>query len=358
MFLALRDLRFARGRFSLIVAVVALMTLLVGFLTGLTGGLSMQNISALTRLDAPSVVFSMPDGGSPSFSTSTLTKEQEERWAQADGIRSVTPLGISSAALESGTGQSASSEAVVLMAAPPGSPTDAPDAGITLGRSTADALGVRPGDTVALAGTDLTVHEVIDDQHYSHRTVAWTTLDEWHALQAATRAPDTYATVLLVDGAPADTAALDASAGTTSTSLLQSLLALDAFRSEFGSLALMIGMLVLIATLVIGVFFLVWSMQRQRDIAVLKALGATTGALARDAVAQALIVLVAGTGIGVLATLGLGVLAAQALPFALNAVLLLGPAVAMIAAGLLGALVSVRLITRVEPTLALQAAAA
>ena len=38
MFLALREVRFARGRFSLITTVVALMTLLVGFLTGLTGG--------------------------------------------------------------------------------------------------------------------------------------------------------------------------------------------------------------------------------------------------------------------------------------------------------------------------------
>ena len=40
MFVALRDLRFARGRFVLIGSVVALITVLVGFLSGLTGGLA------------------------------------------------------------------------------------------------------------------------------------------------------------------------------------------------------------------------------------------------------------------------------------------------------------------------------
>lgn len=46
MFVAWRDLRFARGRFVLIGSVVALITLLVGFLDGLTGGLAAQNVPA------------------------------------------------------------------------------------------------------------------------------------------------------------------------------------------------------------------------------------------------------------------------------------------------------------------------
>ena len=47
MFVALRDLRFAKGRFILIGSVVALITLLVGFLSGLTGGLAIQNLSLI-----------------------------------------------------------------------------------------------------------------------------------------------------------------------------------------------------------------------------------------------------------------------------------------------------------------------
>lgn len=57
MYLALRDLRFAKGRFSLIVLAVALMTLLVGFLSGLIAGLAGQNISAL--LQSPNLIPSL-----------------------------------------------------------------------------------------------------------------------------------------------------------------------------------------------------------------------------------------------------------------------------------------------------------
>ena len=47
-FLSVRDVRFARGRYALMGAVVALICLLLVFLTGLTNGLAHQNISAVT----------------------------------------------------------------------------------------------------------------------------------------------------------------------------------------------------------------------------------------------------------------------------------------------------------------------
>jgi len=77
MFVALRDLRFARGRFVLIGSVVALITVLVGFLSGLTGGLATQNISAVLSIPADRVVFSAPttDGGAATFADSTITEE-------------------------------------------------------------------------------------------------------------------------------------------------------------------------------------------------------------------------------------------------------------------------------------------
>ena len=51
MFLALRDLRFATGRFALMGCVVALISLLLVMLSGLTGGLAHQNTAALDSFD-------------------------------------------------------------------------------------------------------------------------------------------------------------------------------------------------------------------------------------------------------------------------------------------------------------------
>ena len=85
MFVALRDLRFARGRFVLIGSVVALITVLVGFLSGLTGGLAIQNVSGVLSLPADRLVFSAPtvtaptDGTtSPSFSESSITEQMAQ----------------------------------------------------------------------------------------------------------------------------------------------------------------------------------------------------------------------------------------------------------------------------------------
>lgn len=361
MFLALRDLRHAKGRFALIATVVALMTLLVGFLTGLTGGLAMQNISALLKLDSDRVVFSVPDGDNITFAGSSVTEDDMNSWRdvleadKADATGTVTPLGISNVLLE-GDGKS---ESVVVLAAPTGAATDAPESGIVLGESTAEELGVSGGDTLSMAGTDLEIRRVIDDQFYAHQSVAWTNLETWHDFRAATHQPEIYANVLLVQEPQGfDPAAVHSDTDTVSKSGYSALLALGSFKSEVGSLGMMIGMLVLIATLVIGVFFLVWSMQRQRDIAVLKAVGATTKWLAADAMAQAVLVLAIGAGVGIAITLGLGLLIRDSIPFEVNAVSIAGPALAMIAAGILGALVSLTQITATDPTAALQATTA
>lgn len=94
MFVAWRELRFARGRFLLIGAVVALITLLVGFLAGLTGGLASQNISAVLQLPGERLVLQQPEQSSPSFATSSLDEATVEAWEHADGVQSVMPVGI------------------------------------------------------------------------------------------------------------------------------------------------------------------------------------------------------------------------------------------------------------------------
>lgn len=364
MFLAIRDVRFAKGRFGLIVAVVALMTFLVTFLAGLTGGLAMQNISAILSLNPDKVVLSVDEGEKEEFSNSTINEEQYKAWAAKAGDDAVTPLGISSALLDTGE----KTESVVLMAEPNGADERIPDAGkLVLGEIVADSLGVKAGDTVDVAGEPLTIDRVISDEFHSHRPVAFTSLDTWHDYLERTHQPQDFASALLVgaqgsDGSPAlsdnDITTLDSDQSTTTKGLYPSLLAIGSFRSEIGSLAMMIALLVVISTLVIGVFFLVWSMQRQRDIAVLKAIGARTSWLAGDSLWQALIVLGIGSLIGVGLTAGLGALAANAMPFVMNVLTLVGVPALMLLAGLVGSLVSVRTITKVDPTKALQASAA
>jgi putative ABC transport system permease protein len=237
---------------------------------------------------------------------------------------------------------------------PPGfagtGPTD--DGSLSLSVAAAAALGVAAGDEVTIAGTAYTVESVEGDGWYSHTPVVQMTLSAWQASAAVTGNPGAYATVLAVTGDP-DWIETDAATSTVSQTPLASLTALSAFRSEIGSLLLMVAMLFGISALVIGAFFTVWTMQRRSDIAVLKALGASTASLVRDALGQALVVLVLGIGVGLIVVAGAGALARSALPFLLSPVTTLLPGAIMILLGLAGAAFALRSVTSADPLTAL-----
>lgn len=351
MFVALRDLRFARGRFILIGSVVALITVLVGFLSGLTGGLATQNISAVLSIPADRLVFTTSaEGSAASFSDSAVSQEQTDEWALVEGVTDVKALGISQTRAELGDTRAA----VALLGVEPGFTPTAPaaDGTLRLSAPAAKELAADVGDTVVIAGVAYRVASVGGDDWYSHTPIVQMTLADWQSYSAATGNPDAFATVLAVTG-DADWSAADAALETTSESILGSLTALSAFRSEIGSLLLMVAMLFGISGLVIGAFFTVWTMQRKGDIAVLKALGASTGSLVRDSLGQALIVLVVGIGVGLGVVALLGALAGTALPFMLSPLTTLLPGVIMIALGLAGAAFALRSVTSADPLTAL-----
>ncbi|GAA0992990.1 ATP-binding cassette domain-containing protein [Subtercola frigoramans] len=306
MFVAWRDLRFAKGRFLLISGVVALITVLVGFLSGLTAGLADQNISAVLGLPADSIVFSVPaEGNSLSYSDSAITEAQAVTWSAEPGVTAVRPIGISQVKVYSGERQAA----VAVFGADPGVNASVPaESGhLTLPRTVATSLSVTAGDSVKVGGAEFTLDAVTDDTWYSHTAVAWMTLADWQGIAATTGNSGAFATVLAVSGSASAFTAAAAAAATTSKSVLLSLTALAAFRSEIGSLLLMVAMLFGISALVVGAFFTVWGMQRQPDVAILKALGASNRMLVVDSLGQAAAVLVIGVGAGIGLTAGLGI---------------------------------------------------
>lgn len=352
MFVALRDLRFARGRFIVIGSVVALITFLVGFLSGLTGGLASQNVSGVLAIPADRLVFSAPADGAAgaSFSDSAVTRDQAAAWVSTAGVTAVAPIGISQTRAEHGN----SRVPIAVFGVAPGLVGSSPTSDGLLGLSTSAAkdLGVGTGDEVTIAGTAYTVESVAGDWWYSHTPVVKMTLHDWQALSRATGNANAYATVLAVSGTP-DWGVVAARTDTVAHSALRSLTAIGAFNSEVGSLLMMVAMLFGISALVIGAFFTVWTMQRKGDIAVLKALGASTASLVRDALGQALIVLVLGIGLGIALVSLMGVLVGGTLPFLLSPLTTILPGVVMAVLGLGGAAFALRSVTSADPLTAL-----
>ena len=374
MFLAIRDIRFAKGRFALMGGVVALITLLLVMLSGLTAGLGDQSTSAIGKLGTTngsgvtakavdSIVFGAPGTNEPkaSFTESEVTAAQIETWKNRPGVQNAEALGISQTrfqALAADTGSgTGTTNVAVFGVAPDGqlAPSHVSADTVVIGKTVAEALSLGVGDEASVGGTELTVSAVVEDQWYSHTSVVWTALSTWAEL-AHLSDPEQLGTVAAItykDGATVDEAAANTAAHTVSASRTESFQALGSYKSENGSLTLMQAFLYGISALVIVAFLTVWTVQRTRDIAVLKAMGASSGYVLRDAITQAAIVLLAGAGLGG----GIGVLggffAAKAAPFLVTPATTLLPIVGIIALGLAGAALAVRRVTKVDALIAL-----
>ncbi|MET9513548.1 ABC transporter permease [Streptomyces sp. NPDC002994] len=358
MFVAWRDLRFAKGRFALMGTVVVLITLLVGLLSGLTAGLARDNTSAITSLPADRLAFDRPpEGQEVSFTHSSVGESVWQQWGRRPGITAAEPLGIRTTNARAGE----RAAAVSVFGVEPGSGLAPAVEGFGSGRvvlsvrAAEDLGGAGVGDTVRIGDVEETVAAVEGDDSYSHTPVVWTSLDDWQRLSSSTEKQATV--VALTTGEGADLAAGDRAAGTETRTIDGSLSALASYEAENGSLQLMRGFLFVISALVVGAFFTVWTIQRSGDIAVLKALGASTPYLLRDALGQAVLMLGAGTFLGTaLATLIGGAVAGDAVPFVLDPVTLLVPAAVTAGLGVVGAALSIRRITAVDPLVALGSA--
>ncbi|MFD6179636.1 ABC transporter permease [Streptomyces goshikiensis] len=363
MFVAWRDLRFAKGRFALMGSVVLLITLLVGLLSGLTSGLARENISAVTGLPATHLAFAAPTGDQKvSFTNSQVPESAWRAWRERPGVTSAEPLGIRTTSAVAGERTAAVSVFGVEPAgrlAPKGlTPGLAPGQVVLTEKAAKELGGLAAGGKVRIGPLELTVAAVSGTAAYSHTPVVWMDLGDWQRIGNPGTSLDTLATVVALDATgAADLAAGDEAAATKAQTVDEALGAIGSYQAENGSLQLMRGFLFAISALVIGAFFTVWTIQRGGDIAVLKALGASTPYLLRDALGQAVVMLAVGTGLGTALAAGFGALiSGGAVPFVLDAATVLVPAAIMIVLGALGAALSIRRITAVDPLTALGSA--
>ncbi|MFF6900458.1 ABC transporter permease [Streptomyces hydrogenans] len=373
MFLALRDLRFARGRFALMGAVVALIAVLGVLLSGLASGLADAGISGLRALPVTHLAFD-EKATSEQFSRSTVVEEDWRAWSEASGVKGAEPFGstLANAQVTQGAKKGEQVNLAVFGMAPGSSLAPSPSrgeglkegsAGIMITREIAD-LGVQVGDVLTADKSEvrLKVVGLVDETvSYGHIGVAYADLDTWRHLHyglpgdlpEAARRQATAVALTLEPGA--DVAAVEKATGTRADTKEASFGASPGYTAESSTMALIKGFLYAISALVVGAFFTVWTVQRKAEIALMKALGAPTGYILRDALAQVVAVLVSATAVGTAVGLALGSVMIGKVPFSLSAPAIATSSGLLIALGTVGAFVAVRRITAVDPLTALGA---
>ncbi|RNL60401.1 ABC transporter permease [Nocardioides marmoriginsengisoli] len=364
MYVALRDLRAARGRFALVGLVIALVAFMTTLLTGLAAGLVDDGISGLRQLPLTQLAMEPSSGGT--FSRSVLTEENLAPWRAVDGVEA-SPIGVSFANAKDPRGKTVSiallgvDEGSFLATRPEARDALAGPPGLVLSHELKEE-GIEVGDELVVAGSDirLPVLGFTYAGSYGHVDIAFTQLTTWQQVFYGDSARGRFSAVALRneggEEVPAATVArVDRAAGTETLTKTEAYAGSPGYSGETQTMSLIRGFLLVISALVVGAFFTVWTVQRTRQIALLKAIGASTSYVVRDALGQMAVVLVAATATGAALAWLLGLaISGTDVPFRLELMPVLGAVSLLFTLGLAGCLAAVRRITRVDPAGALR----
>ena len=375
MFLALRDLVFARGRFLLMATVIVMMALMMVLLTGLSSGLVDRNISGIRALPITHLAFEYDD--KPTWSNSMVERGMWEGWAGQTGVRAAKPLGNTNFNARTSKGEPVT---IALWGIEPGSFIDpgadigqaigAEPYGVVVSRMLVAEHNVEVGDTIVLDRvlTELKVVGILNaHNNIAHTAIVYAPFRLWAEASygppggapEGESLPDIlydFATVVALQlEEMTEIAPIDEELFTVALDMPMSFVASPGYKAERDSVRINQGFLLVIATLIIGAFFSIWTIQRTQEIGLIKALGASTGYLVRDALAQVSLLLAVAVSTGVGIGYGLGGLIVERtdIPYVIDVQAMLISGGLVIGGGLLGAVLAVRTIARIDPIIAL-----
>lgn len=370
MKLALRELRRRPNRFAVATVILTLIAILLMFLGGLLDGLVAGSTGAIRQQHADVIVYAT--GAEASAVRSRIGPEVREQVARVAGTDRVGGLGnVQLGGRLDGRGPR-DLVSIVLFGyelAPHGLPAVPPRPGEVYADDSLRAEGVEAGTVIRLgpARSEVRIIGFLSDSRYSGQGTLWGSLDTWRDVLAANRpgaqVGDDVVQALVVQDDPADgTGAAelaseidDATGGATeSYTLADAIDAIPGVSQQSTTFNQIIGVTVVIAIVVVALFFALLTVERTGLYGILKALGASSTTIFTGVVLQAIIVTAVASAFGIAAALALdAAIPAGSLPFTVTISRLLTSIAALVLAALIGVAFSLRRVLRVDPASAI-----
>lgn len=362
MKLALRELRRRPSRFAVAAGVLTLIVVLLLFLGGLLDGLFLGSTGAISAQKADVFVYSTT--ARDSFLRSRIDPEVRTQVAAAEGIDTIGGLsiGLLTAAIPS---QSEPVNVALMGYEQPGTGIPSPPAdGEAFADRRLETDGLRLGQTVEIGRSRTPIQVVgwVQDSNYLLQGGLWVNPSTWQSTVAASRpdlqVADGVVQVLLVrgSGTPASLAArIDAAtAGATHTLPRdEAILSIPGTEQQRSTFLQIIFTTLAVAALVIGLFFSLLTLERTGLYGVLKALGSSSRQLFGGVVIQAVLVTLVALVLGEILTVLLTLVAPASIPVDLTAGRSAFVAAGMLGASVVGSIVSLRRVVRIDPASAI-----
>lgn len=371
MNVAVTELRRRPGRFVTATVILTLLATLLLLLGGLLDGLINGATSAVAGQRGDVIVYSST--AEQSFLRSRITPEQRAEVESVDGVEAVGGLGVVQLGARVPGNDERDLADVALFGyeiAPDGVPADPPAAGTAYADRTLEAEGIREGMTIEVgpARTPIEIVGWVDDLVYSGQGTLWSSADTWRETVNANRPDagvgDGVFQALIVQAASSEsadqlaTAVDEATDGTTdSLTLPDAVEAIPGVKEQRGTFNQIIGVTLVIAVVVVALFFALLTVERTGLYGVLKAIGATSGRLFGGVVLQAVVVTAIaaaiGTGLAVLLEI---LIPPGTIPYTLLPGRIVSSVLFLLVAAVVGCAFSLRRVLRIDPASAIGSA--
>ncbi|MED1205332.1 ABC transporter permease [Heyndrickxia acidicola] len=352
MFLSIREFKYAKLRYLLVSCIMVLIALLVLFVSGLAKGLSSDNASSIQNMNADYLV--LQHGSDHRLNRSILPEHAFDNVRRELGKKDAAPLNVQMGSItKSRTAKKLDATFFAIDARSMIAPkiTEGKNLSLdTMSEVVADQAlkknGIRLGDTIQdqVSGKHFTIVGFTKGQSFSHSPVIHINLNEWKSMNHST---DVNAIAIKADSAMAKKISSTVS-GVEVISKKEALKGIPGYQEEQGSLIMMIAFLFIIAAFVLAVFFYVITIQKINQFGVLKAIGAKSGYIARTIIAQIFLLTLASLFIAICLAYGLSYLLPDGMPFDLSVQLVLGCSILFIFVSLLGSLLSLYRVTKID----------
>lgn len=370
MFLAIKEIKKEKRKFLLIISIVVLLSYLVFFLMGLAYGLAKDNRTAIDLWKAENIV--LQKGSNKNIQASNLDKDVVDDFGKVD----FSPINLSrSNAIVNGNDKEDDLLNLVLIGVEKdtkiypkileGRDKKSKDE-IVASISLKEEKGLKLEDTVKLTSNnrEFTVVGFSEEAKFNTSDVIYTSLEEASAAMmnyrpeeieegqidsmtsATPNMPERLSGLIVHDSGKLDG---DLEKNYDIVEIKEFINKIPGYYAQVLTFGLMIGFLILIASIVLGVFMFIVTMQKKETFGIMKIQGISASYIRRSVFVQTMIVSILGIGIGLILTYISDYYLPVSVPFKSNILFFITIGIVMFITIMLGAVFSINSVNKVDP---------
>lgn len=350
MFLSFKELKYSKMKFTLIIAVIILISYLVYFLTSLANGLASSYTNAIEQWNSDQIVLTVDANDNMMMS---YMEQADFEAIEVNGSK--TRLGLFPAVINNPLAENVldSRVDVYFFGIDNDSfikPSELKDLTLTDNQVIVDEElkkeGYEIGDYFGVTGSTQQ-YEIIgfsSKTTYQTSPVVFMSLDTWQNYRyGSSNTPDLFSATVVKGEIN------DLSSNLVSYSTEDYISTLPGYTAQVLTFSVMIVFLIIITAFVLGIFIYVLTIQKTSMFGVMKAQGISNRYISASVIVQTFLLVAFGIFIGLLLTSLTGIFLSDVIPFAVNVIFYLVITAAFFIFALFGGLFSVSAVLKVDP---------